>query len=337
MYKLNTIQGHSFFNFQTPINHLSKKNLFQTATEIKPKKIDSNGKLILAQSLPKEYWFRDYNRNIFNKKQKKEWHKLNRHYNPIYFIRMEYYRHLQTYQNRSNTSSPSKKWKQYRNISLNKKSQLIMTPNIIKQKFQETLHLLIPQKSQSSFKSDRCSLPSSNNKNQITNKQLKKLNRLESSKTEYIPSLLSIDKQIKDSNISQSNLNNNSLTQNKEIFQKQLTPRNRFLKDCCKLYGLDWHIRSSIKKLEFSELIQLTESNETKCDKIEISQKSIEKSNYQKNNLLKLIKKQKELQQNQKERLYCTSQKKNKLNSSNNRVMNAYFPSLKKIYKRNFS
>ncbi|CAK89389.1 unnamed protein product (macronuclear) [Paramecium tetraurelia] len=341
MYKLNTIQGHSFFNFQTPINHLTKKNLFQSANEIKPKRKNSNGTLSGAQSLPKEFWFRDYDRSITGKKQKKEQHKANRHQNPIYYIRNEQQTHLLTYQNRPCTSSPSKKWKQYRNIILNKKSSLNMTSNLIKQKFQETLHLLIPSKSQQSPKSDRCSLPSSNkltsNLNGTIIKQLKKLNRLESDRTEYIPSLLSIDKQIKDSSISQSNVNNNSLIQNKEIFQKQLITRNRFLKDSCRLYGLDWHVRSSIKKLVFSDSIQFSESCETKCDKIENSPKSIEKSNYKQNNLLKLINKQKEKQQSQKQRSCSTSLKKNKNKSSNNRVINVYFPSLQMITKRNFS
>ncbi|CAD8126860.1 unnamed protein product [Paramecium sonneborni] len=348
MYKLNTMQGSSFFNFLTPVNYLSKKTLFRNANEIKPKRMDSYGRVLVAQSLPKEFWFREYDKRICSKQQKKEWRKMHRHQNPIYFKRIEQIQHLLVYSNRPCTQSPSKKWRKCRNLLLKKNTDISMTADMVKQKFQETLHLLIPQKSQISPQSVRCSLLSNKKLNsninlQQTNefkiKQTKTLNRLESNKTDYVPSLLSIDKQIKENSISQSNINNNSFIQQKDISTHQMTPRNRFLKDCCRLYGLDSHI-PSINKLVFSDSIQLTESCETKSDKIENSPKSIGKSTYQQKTLLNLIKKQADYQQNKKQRQCSTSLQKNNCKIFNNRmsrVMKTYFPSPKRFNKHNFS
>ncbi|CAD8103158.1 unnamed protein product [Paramecium primaurelia] len=343
MYKLNTMQGRSFFNFQAPINYLSKKNLFQSATEIKPKRMDTYGRLIVAQSLPKEFWFRDYLKS--NRKYKKESLIIYRHQNPIFCQRMEQFQHLQAYSNQASTPSPSKKWKKFKNIILTKNSQTTMTSEIIKQKFKETLNLLIPQKFQSSPKSVRYSVQSptkniSDLSIQTTNNQIQKLDGLDQNRINYIPSLLSIDKQIKENSINQSNTNNNSFIQYKDISSNQVTPRNRFIKDCCRLYGLDSHMLPSINKLVFSDQIQLIQTNETNNDKIEIITKSIEKQNYKQNTLLNLIRKQKIQQINQKQRQHSSSLKKIKCNLCNNsvsRVMSTYFPSLKKVIKRNLS
>ncbi|CAK63456.1 unnamed protein product (macronuclear) [Paramecium tetraurelia] len=342
MYKLNTQQGHSFFNLQTPINYFSKKNLFQSATEIKPKRMDSYGRSNLApRSLPKEFWFRDHPKS--SRKKKKELLKIFRYLNPMYYERMEQYQHLQDYQNQVCTPSPSRKWKKCRNITLTKPSQTRMTSGIIKQKFQETLHLLIPQK-YSSPKIARSQVQSPNkNNNKPSNetkniKQFQQFDILESNHTNYVPSLLSIDRYNKENSINQSNTNNISYIQHKDISSSQITPRNKFIKDCCRLYGLDSHKIPTINKLVFQDQIPLTESYETKSDKIKMLAKSIEKSNYQQNNLLNLRRKQKELQLNQKQRLHSNSLKRiqcNVYNNSVNRVMSTYFPSLKQISKRN--
>ncbi|CAD8127411.1 unnamed protein product [Paramecium sonneborni] len=340
MYKLNTIQGHSFFNFQAPLNYFSKRKFFQLANEIKPKKRDSFGLIVISQSLPKGFWFRDYDavRSV-NKRLKESRPNNHRIQNPIYFKRRNIQEYLQNYTTRACTPNPTKKWRKYRNLILENNTYIQMSREQIKQKFQETLNLLIPNKQSSPPKSKRGSFLNQQQQQCLidvhTSQQskIKHFSRQTSKRKDE--SMRSFESHFQDINCEQSNFNH-SYFQEKLISSNQITPRNRFFKDCFRLYGIDSQIQAPKNKLIFTDSVQLVESLETRCDKNEAIQIQTQKSNSKQNNLLNLIKKQR--QKNLQNKI--ASPKFSKLNNSNskdNKILNIYFPSLKKNYARDLS
>ncbi|CAD8128119.1 unnamed protein product [Paramecium sonneborni] len=340
MYKLNAIQGHSFLNFQAPLNYFQKKKLFQLANEIKPRKKDSLGRVVISQSLSKSFWFRDYNsgRSI-NKRLKEDRPNNHRIQNPIYFKRRDIQEYLQNYTARAYTQNPSRKWRKYRNLMLDHNTHIQMSREQIKQKFQETLNLLIPNKQFSPPKSKRGSFMNQLQQQlllDLRTSQQSKINRLSrQASNRKDESMKSFDRHFQDINCGQSNFNN-SYVQEKLISSNQITPRNRFLKDCFRLYGIDSQIQAPKNKLIFTDSVQLVESLETRCDKNEGIQNYREKSNSKQNNLLNLIKKQR--QKNIQTKI--ASPKYLRVNNSNpkdNKIINIYFPSLKKYNARDLS
>ncbi|CAD8202800.1 unnamed protein product [Paramecium pentaurelia] len=337
MYKLNTIQGHQFFNFQAPLNYFSKRKLFQLANEIKPRKIDSLGRVVISSSLPKGFWFRDYDAVRTVSKSLKESRPNNhRIQNPIYFKRRDIQEHLQNYTIRASTPNPSKKWRKYRNLILNNNNHI---REQIKQKFQETLNLLIPNCQLSPPKSKRSSFMYMQQQQYLLELQtgqkskLKHISRQPSNRKDE--SMRSLDRHFQDINCAQSNFNH-SYIQEKLITSNQITPRNRFFKDCFRLYGIDSQVQPPKNKLIFTDSVQLVESQETRCDKIELIQSNRDKYSQKYIPLLNLIKKQRKKNLQTK----IASPKYPKLNTSNpkdNRIVNIYFPSLKKINLRNHS
>ncbi|CAK67888.1 unnamed protein product (macronuclear) [Paramecium tetraurelia] len=340
MYKLNTIQGHSFLNFQAPLNYFSKRKLFQLANEIKPRKRDSLGRVVLSSSLPKSFWFRDYDQvRVVNKKLRESRPNNHRIQNPVYFKRKEVQECLLHYTIKASTPNPSKKWKKYRNLMLENNYHVQMSREQIKQKFQDTLNFLIPNKQSSPPKSQRGSFMYSQQQQCLfehrTSQQskLKRVSRQTSNRKD--DSMRSIDRHFQDIDCQQSNFNH-SYIQDKMIPSNQITPRNRFFKDCFRLYGIDSQVLAPKNKLIFTDSVQLVESQETRCDKNEGIQSYREKSNQKQNNLLNLIKKQRQKNLQTK----TISPKQPKLNTStskDNKIVNIYFPSLKKINVRNLS
>ncbi|CAK90989.1 unnamed protein product (macronuclear) [Paramecium tetraurelia] len=337
MYKLNTIQGHQFFDFQAPLNYFSKRKLFQLANEIKPRKRDSRGKIVISSSVPKGFWFRDYDAvRTVSKRLKESRPNNHRIQNPIYFKRVDIQAYLQNYTIRACTPNPSRKWRKYRNLLLENNYHI---REQIKQKFQESLNLLLPNSQLSPPKSKRSSFMNSHQQQCLleirTSQHLKLKNISRQPSKRKDDSMRSLDRHFQDINCAQSNFNH-SFVQDKFISSNQITPRNRFFKDSFRLYGIDAQVQAPKNKLIFTDSVQLVESQETRCDKIDGIQSDRDRSTQKQNTLLNLIKKQRKKNPQTK----VVSPKYPKLNTSNpkdDRIVNIYFPSLKKINVRDHS